>query len=350
MNRQALSRMDGERRAQRSLVQLLCAVSIWRTVMTRLLPLCGVSAWWVALLCLLPGFLTAALLRLVMHLSHVDTLTEALRTCLGKVGVWAASAVLTVLLLIEGVSCMTALMTFFTQGIGTRGTQLTLALLTGAILLISLHREGLARAVYFLRWGMIAAALLCAAFLLAEARPDHLFPLHGEGSSVTMQAILTSLSLSWPIALLLTVEPCGGGRLRSGVLPAFGAVGAVFLMTLALPHEVLSRSSALAGSLLLPVRYVPNAVRIVAQSLMMLAFFLTIGASAQLAAVSVCIPLRNRPGWLPYALVGALILTQAVDVSQLWQGLEVIGPWLLAPLLMLDILCLPIALVRRRSR
>ena len=63
MNRQTASRRDGERRAQVTLIRILCAVSIWRTAMTRLLPLCGGAAWWVTLVCLMPGFLVAALLR-----------------------------------------------------------------------------------------------------------------------------------------------------------------------------------------------------------------------------------------------------------------------------------------------
>lgn len=350
MNQQARSRLDGEHRAQRSLVLLLCAVSIWRTVVTRLLPLCGASAWWVALVCLLPGLLTAALLRLVMHLTCADTLTEAIRACLGKAGVWAASAVLTVLLLLEGAASMTALMTFFTQGIGTRGTQLTLAVLTGTILLFSLHREGLSRAVYFLGWGMLAAALVWGAFLVGEARVDHLLPLYGDGRSVAVEAIITSLSLAWPLVLLLGVPRCPGGRLRCGTVTALGTVGAVLLMTLAMPHELLRQYTSLADTLMLPVRDVPNAVRILGQSLLMLAFFLGIGASAQLSAASVCIPLRSRPAWLPYVLVGALILTQAADASLLWRALETIGPWLLAPLLLQALLCLPIAFARRNRR
>lgn len=350
MNQQAQSRLAGEHSAQRSLVLLFCAVSIWRTVMTRLVPLCGASAWWVALVCLVPGLLIAALLRLTMRLTRIENLMEALRACLGKPGVWAASAVLTVLLLLDGAASMTALMTFFTQGIGTRGTQLTLAVLTGAILLFSLHREGLARAVYFLGWGMLAAELVWGAFLCGEARVDHLFPLYGDGRSVAMQAIMTSLSLFWPLVLLLGVPSCPGGRLRCGTVTALGTVGAILLTTLVVPHELLRQCTSLAGTLLLPVRDVPNAVRIVGQSLMMLAFFLAIGASAQLAAASVCMPLRSRPAWLPYALVGGLILTQAADTTLLWHSLEAIGLWLLVPLLLLALLCLPIALARRNRR
>lgn len=350
MNDQTRSRLDGELRAQGTLIRLLCGMSIWRTAMTRVLPLCGSAAWWVSLLCLLPGFGVAALLRLVMRFTRTATLAEAVRACLGKAGIVAASAMLTALLLIEGVSGMTALVTLFTQGIGTRGTQLTLAVLTGAILLFSLHREGLARAAQFLRWGMAAAAVLVAAYLACDARLDHLFPLYGDGRSSVWPALQAGLSLSWPVALLLTVEPSGRGRrLTGGVLPAFCAVGGLLLLTLVVPHEVMTQSSGLAESLLLPVRFAPNAVRVIAQSLMMLVFFLSIGASGQLGASSVCLPLRRSPEWLPYVLVAALILTQAADVSVLWAALEIIVPWLLAPLLALAVLCLPAALIRRRK-
>lgn len=350
MNAQSRARMDGERCAQGTLLRLLCAVSIWRIAMTRVLPLCGGAAWWVALLCLLPGFGVAALLRLAMHLTRTVTLAEALRACLGKAGAAAASMVLTALLLIEGVSSMTSLMMIFTQGIGTRGTQLTLAVLTGVILLFSLHREGLARAIHFLRWGMAVAALLVAVYLAGDAQMDHLFPLYGDGRSSVWQGLQAGMSLAWPIALMLTVEPSRSGhRLVGGVLSAFCAVGTVLLLTLSVPHEILLQSGGMARSLLLPVRFAPNAVQVIGQSLMMLVFFLSIGASAQLAASSVYLSLGKKPEWLPYVLVGGLILTQAADASALWALLERISPWLLAPLLALAVLCLPAARIRRKN-
>ena len=99
---QLASRIAGENRARLTMLRLVCAVSIWRTAMTQVLPLCGAAAWWVTLLCLLPGFAVAALLRLAMHLTCASTLTEAVRACLGKVGTWAVSLVLAALLLVEG--------------------------------------------------------------------------------------------------------------------------------------------------------------------------------------------------------------------------------------------------------
>lgn len=349
MNRQTASRVNGERRAQMTLIRLLCAVSVWRTAMTRLLPLAGASAWWVLLLCLLPGLLAAALLRFVMFLTRSTTVMEALRACLGRGGAMLLSAALTVPLLVEGISSITALITLFTEGVGTRGTQLTLAILTGVALLFSLHREGLARGAYFLHWVMAAAGVTVAAFLLADAKPDHLFPLYGDGRASASAAILSGISLAWPVALLLTVEPAAGqGRMYGALVPTFAAAAAVLVTTLAVPHELLVRQEGLAGMLLLPTRYMPNALRVLALCLMMLAFFLAIGASAQLATTQLFAAAKQAPGWLPYALLAGLFLTQAGDASRLWALLGMLEPWLLAPLTLLTAVCLPIALYRRK--
>lgn len=350
MNRQIRARADGERRAQLTLIRLLCAVSVWRTMMTRILPLCGASAWWTGLLCLLPGAVAALLFRAAMTLTRSSTLTEAIRVCLGQIGAMGISLLLGVLLLLDGVSSITALITLFTEGLGTRGTQFTLAILTGVMLLFSLHREGLARAAVFLRWGMIGAAVLVAAFLLGDARIDNLFPFQGDGAASVPGALKAGASLGWPLALLLTVAPCAGkGRLRSGVLPVFCAVAAIFLLTLSIPHEQLVRSSGLASLLLLPTRFSPNALRVLAMSLLMLAFFLSIGASAQMATTHLGMPWKSVPAWVPYGLLAGMFITQAANISRLWQGLGRIEPWLIVPLAALALLCLSIARIRRKK-
>lgn len=350
MNRQIRSRLDGERIARMTLIRLLCAISVWRTAVTRILPLCGAATWWTALLCLLPGAVTALLLRIVMHLTRTDTLAEAIRACLGQNGAWLSAVALAVPLLTEGIAGTTALITLFTEGIGTRGTQLTLAILTGVLLLASLHREGLPRASFLLRWGMCAGGLLAAAYLLTDAKPDALFPLYGNGLSSSIAALKQGMSLAWPVTLLLTVEPCTGqGRLRSGIVPVFCAVSALLLLTLSIPHERLILSGGLAESLLLTVRYMPNALRVIIQNLLMLTMFLSIAAAARLAASAVCMPMRKTPEWLPYTIIAVLTLTQAADVSRLWRRLGLIEPWLLAPLLFLAGICLMIALFRRNK-
>ena len=43
-------RRQAEQCARLTLIRLLCAVSVWRTVITRILPLCGAAAWWYHLL------------------------------------------------------------------------------------------------------------------------------------------------------------------------------------------------------------------------------------------------------------------------------------------------------------
>ncbi len=349
MNRQTISRLDGERRAQGTLLRLLCAVSIWRTVMTRVLPLCGASAWWTALLCLLPGFAVAALLRFTMYLTHSATLAEAMRASIGRAGAFLLSGALAVLLAVDAVSSITALITLFTQGVGTRGTPLTLAALTGVVLLFSLHREGLARGAHFLRFVMAAAAILLAVILLGDAQPDHLFPLYGDGLDAVLAAAEAGFSLAWPVVLLLTAEPAQGkGRLRGAILPAFVSVGAVLLLTLTIPHELLIRQDGLAALLLLPTRYAPNALRVLTLSLLMLTFFLAIGASAQLATDQLFVAAKRVPVWLPYVVLAALFLSQATDASALWTLLGCIEPWLIAPLALLALISWPLALKWRK--
>ncbi|MBE5810343.1 MAG: hypothetical protein E7318_05335 [Clostridiales bacterium] len=346
---QHASRMAGENCARLMLLRLLCAVSIWRTAVTRVLPLCGVSAWWVTLVCLLPGFAAAALLRYVMHLTQTSTLTEAVRACLGKVGAWAISAVLAAILLVEGLSGLTALITLFTQGVGTRGTPFTMALLTGGALLLSLHRDGLPRAAHFLRGGMAAAAVLIAACLVPSARLDNLFPLHGWGNASVLTALKAGISLAWPVALLLTVPHARPGRLRSAVLPVFASVAGLLLLTLTIPQELVSRQTSLAALLLLPTKYAANALRVLYLCLLILTTFLSIGASVQLATVHLCAPLKYRPTWLPHALLIGLILTQTGDAAHLWRLLMAVQPWLLAPLMEIAFICVPTAFIRRKK-
>lgn len=324
------ARTEGERRVQRAMLGLLCGVSIGRGALTRVMPACGASAWWVTALCVLPGFLLAGALALIMRLTHAPTLTEAFRRAWGRPGAWIASIGLAALLLVDGVASMTVLTTLFTQGIGTRGTQFTLAVLTGVLLLCSLHREGLARGVYLLRWGMAAAACILAACLLTRARADCLFPLGGNGQAALQAALKGNVSLGWPAVLFLGQEGTSRrGRFRAACVPALAAVGGILLVNLTIPHEVITADAHLAALLLLPLRYAPNTLRVVGYSLMMLALFLSIAASAHLAGRCLCMPTGRACRWLPYALVGALVAFQAVDAARVWGWVGQISPWLL---------------------
>ena len=85
-----------------------------------------------------------------------------------------------------------------------------------------------------------------------------------------------------------------------------------------------------------------------ARGLLMLVFFLAIGASAQLASSALCMPLRQRPDWLPYALVMLLLITQAGDIAATWRMLGQAEPWLALPVAGLGAGCLIISLFRRK--
>lgn len=349
MIQQRHAREMGEHRAALSMRQLLCAVFIWRAAVTRILPLCGNASWWVCLVCLLPGILTAVGFRIVMALTGASTVTEAVRTVLGRVGAALFSWVLAALLLVEAASTLTALLTVFTQGVGTKGTQFTLALLTGVVLLFCLHREGLPRGIYLLRWVMIALLLLLAGYALGDAQVDNIFPLSGDDTLSLAAAWKARMSLAWPVILILTV-PCEQKRGFPciGVVPIAIAVGMLLLTVLTIPQEMLQAQTGLADLLLLPIRYMPNALRVTGLCLLMLSFFLSVGASVQLATTYMLAPSGGSVGWLPHAVLVVLVSSQALDIPQLWALLGTVEPWLILPLAGILVISLPFAAIRRK--
>lgn len=342
------ARQAGELRARTTFVQLIAIVSILRTVLTRILPLAGCGAWWLTLVCLLPGLAVFLMLSLAMRLTGASALTDLMRHCLGGAGGWLVSLVLAALLLLDGAASMTALITLFTEGVGTRGTQLTLAILTGAVLLACLHREGLPRATYLLRYVMLAAAGATAAFAIPSLRMDSLFPMLGEGQPALAASFRAGWSIAWPMTLLLTLPQEEKRPRIASACPVVLTVLAVMLfICLTAPHELLIRHSLLAECLLLPTRYASSAVRTLSQCLLMLAFFLAIGGAAQLSTDFLCAPLGQAAVWLPYAVLALLTATQALDTARLWELLELAEPWLLLPLAGLAAISLPIAIIRR---
>ena len=342
------SRTKEERRVRTGMVRLLCAASMVRVALTRILPLCGAAAWWTALLCLLPGLLLTALLRLVMRLTRTATLPDAMRAALGRPGSVLLAVTLGGMLLVEGSAGMTALITLFTEGVGTEGTQLTLALLTAGMLLPCLHREGLARGIHLLRWPMLAVLIVLLGFALPQMRLDHLFPFQGDGLPSVRAALAAGAGMAWALALLLTVEPSGKSRAASFALPCAWSVGLLLAVALGIPHEVLAGARNLAECLLLPTRYAPSALRMLGQCLTMLALFLAVGASVQMGAAQLCAPWGNPPRWLPYVLAALLALTQAGNVSALWRLLCRAEPYLPVPLAALAVAGVLGALIRRK--
>lgn len=342
------ARQAGEQRTRLSMVQLLCVTSILRTLLTKIIPLAGSAGWWTALLCFLPGLLTVLLLRLVMRLTGVSTLQECVRACLGRrLGSVLPAVLLSGLLLLDGAASLTALVTMFTQGIGTRGTQLTMALLTCGVLLCCLHREGLPRAVHLLRPVMLASAAIILVCAGPNLHPDGFFPLHGDGAASIRTALQQGMSLAWPLVLLLTMPSETSNRAAASVPPLSFCAGTLLFLVLVCPHEQLIHQQTLAGSLLIPAVYTSSAVRTLAQCLAMLTLFLGTGSAVQLASEQLCAPAGDGPSWLPYVLLALLAGTQLLNPASLWQGLSILTPWLLAPLTMLGVLCLILLPFRR---
>ena len=331
-------RLMGDRRARMHQVQLWCAVSLLRTAITVVLPLCGSAGWWVAPVCLLPGLVMYGLACLALRRTGAATLTEAARCLLGRAGAILLSMLLALLFLMDGAASMTALVTGFTEGIGTEGTQITMALLTLMALLFCLHRDGLAWGIHLMRWPMLALAAGAGAVMLTMTRADGFHPALGPGIGALTEAIRAGIAMGWPLTLLATLEPARPGRLRP-LLPPVGILcAAAVLMCLVNPCEVLTRPAALAERLLLPAVHLPPALRTLTHSLGMLALFLAVATAAQAAAGHVLSPWGREAAWLPGVLAAALAATQCLPISGLWQTLSAMLAWLPAALALLLIL------------
>lgn len=345
-------REAGERRALRTQVRLLACVSILRTVVTRILPLCGSAGWWLAAVCMVPALCVYALCRWAMYRTHTNVLTDCVRTLLGSWGAGVLSILLAVMLLWDGASSMTVLITMFTEGIGSEGTQTTMAALTAAALLLCLNREGLSRGAYFLRWPILGVLAIAGINLLSLGSWDHLFPWMGSGEASIGAALRAGMSLGWPLILLLMMEPVipGQSRLLDGLLPAGLCAMVCLSIVWAVPCELLISHPALADSLLLPVVFLSPLVKIMVYSLWMLVLFLQIGSAARISADYILAPSGRKLRWLAGVLVIALAATQITNIGGLWRILGLVEPWLIAPLVLLGGILACMALFAKRGR
>lgn len=339
-SRQAL-RMKQERQSRRSLVQLLCSVSLLRTGLTLLLPLAGGAAWWTLLLCVIPAMAVFLLAALAMRLTGTQTLTELARRRLGRGGVWLLCAVLGALLLLDAVGSLNALILLFTQGIGARGTQWTLALLTGGALLPCLHKEGLSRSVLLLRWLLLAGVVIALIAMGGRLRPDGLFPMQGSGWSGVKAALCAGAGMGWPLLMLLSI-PAEKGRCRvADAGPALlGAMGVLLFACLIVPQERLAMINGAAACLLLPASGAVPAMRLLICCLMMLGLFLAVAAAVNLGAESLCVPLGGIRPWVMRSLLALVVGAQILPAEFIRNALNDLSPWLLLPPGVLLILCL----------
>lgn len=339
-------RLQGSRLARVCQVQLWCAVSMTRTVVTDVLPLCGSAGWWVAPLCLVPGLLIYGAVAAVLHCKKQPTLLEGIRAGTGKAGIWIVSAILGVLLLLDGTATITALVTIFTEGIGTEGTQITMALLTLAALMGCMHQDGLAWGIWLMRWVLLGVSMAIAIMLLTMMRPDGLHPVMGQGNASVATAFKTGVSLGWPLILLLTVEDDGRGRCLHPMPPAAVVVCVGVLLCLIYPCEVLVRAGGLAERMLLGAVHLPPALRTLVHALEMLVLLLGLASAVQLSAGQWLAPSGRELRWLPYAMAALLAATQGLDIRVLWKGVNFLLRWL-PVLLGMGLLTTMIALWRR---
>lgn len=318
-------RRAGQRQTQNALIGLLSAVSMTRVGLTQLLPLCGSAAWWLSAACMLPGLCVYGALRLLLRRTHTRTLTDCARKLLGNFGIIMVMLTLTLPLLLDGIVSLTALITFFTEGIGARG-------------------------VYLLRHVLLVAAAIIAINALLDAHPDGIVPLLGEGVPPLLSGIRSAWGMSWVLLLLLEFPAEEGTRRTPAMFVALLPCPVILLLlSLAIPPELIVPGRSLASRLALPTLFLQPAVRTLAQCLLMMTLFLSIAGSAQLAARFLTSSCQKPKKWVPYALIGLLTLTQLFDISRLWRVLTALTAWSLVPGVLL-LLVLTIARICRREK
>lgn len=337
-------RQKGDRLARVCQIRLLCVVSILRTAITRVIPLGGSASWWIVPLCLLPWIGLYVLLAGVMRRNGAPTLMEAVRAALGRAGVWTASFLLGLLLFLDSAASMTALVTLFTEGIGTEGTQITMAALTLLAILFCLHRDGLPWGIYLLRRGLLLMLAVIGGVMLTMARADALHPVLGQGGRSVMAALKAGAAMGWPLLLLLSVENPQSSRL-SFLPPAGIAAGAVLLVCLTYPCEVLEQSGGLAQRLLLGTVHLPPALRTLAHGLGMLGMLLAVATAAQLSSGMWLTPSGREVKWLSYGIAAVLAGSQCLQIAVLWRSVNARIGYLAVLLPVLTILMI----LRRKS-
>ena len=335
-------------RALRTRWRLLAVVSFLRGALTQVLPLAGSGGWWLCALSLLGAYVPYLLCARLLKKTNAATLQEALRAAWGGAGVWLVYLLAAFALLADGLCTLTALTTLFTQGIGARGTQFTLGVLTCAAVLFCLNRDGQAYGMQLLRWPL--GAFLLVAALCAPMRADGLFPLGGQGKSAALQALAAGAGLGWPLVLLLMEEPVHQAKRWRDPLPAWGLGLAVLLMvTLTVPHEVLVQHASLAQSLLVPAMYLPSAAELAALCLWMAGLFLALAVAVRCAADALTAPAGRNVSWLAAVLTAAASASQWIPAHRLWQVLQTAQVWLCMPL-HVGLWALSIGLMKRRKK
>ena len=313
-------RLRGGLLAWRSQWRLVAGVVLLRTMVTRVLPQAGAAGWWMALVCLAPGLVLYALGCLMLRLMKRESLADSR----------VLPLLVAIALAVEAVASITALITLFTEGVGTRGTQWTLAISATGLLLFALNREGLARGVYFLRLPLAALLAVALVSLAGMGRVDHLFPLLGDGVSSLVAALKAGVGMGWVFVLPLMEETPARQRVTEPLPVVAVCVAAVVCLNLALPHELITRNQSLGDSLVMTVAHQAAFPRLMTICLWMAALFLALGSMVSLAGKYALAPWKRQLVWLPGALAVLAAATQLIDIQRLWRWLGMAQMWLLA--------------------
>lgn len=345
-------REEGERRARLSALRLFAVSSMTRTLVTRILPLSGSSGWWVTAACLLPAVAVYLLGWLCLRLTRTGTLREAIRACLGPAAAGALSILTALTLLADGASGFTALICLFTEGVGSRASVMTLAVVTVAALLACLKEDGLDRGIRLMRTPLLLLCLVLLADLAGMARTDGLFPVLGPGKSAVWQAISAGWSLGWPLLLVLDIPPVTppARRVRDMLPPLAFVLVCALAVCLALPCELVTTGRELAAALLLPPAFLRPLNRTVALCLWMLSLFLSVAVAAKRAAENLLAPWGRELFFLPGMLAAAMVGTLLAGPDRVWQASGAVSPWLLAPFALAVAIALPAAVIKRLRR
>lgn len=312
----------GECKAKRCQWQLLAFMNIFLTAVTRVLPLAGSAGWWITAACVLTAWGLYALGYWGLCRRKISSLPPGCAVCLLA---FAAS-------LTDGVRYLTALVTLFTEGVGTSGTQFTLALTTVALLMLALKKEALARGIFFLRYGLAALLMAVLAWFVTQGRVNHLFPLMGNGLPDVLAAFRAGLGMGWPFLLGLMDEPAEEHPMLAPLPPALLGCSSVLCICLAIPHEVLMQHTSLGEALVQTVAYLPSPVRLLAICLWMSGSFLALGSVCCLGSDLLLSPWSRRCAWLPFGLAGITVVTQGLSIRGLWMVLGWAAPFSLAAL------------------
>lgn len=336
-----VARLQAERHTRRSMLRLLACTSMLRSVFTVILPVCGTASWWAVPCLLLPGYIVALLLNLMMNRCHTKTLQQMFSHLMGRNAARCLSVFLSLAVIIDALLSLRTLTSLFTEVIGTDGTHFTLAVITCGMVTLCLHHDGLPRGIHLLRWPILLILTILCIDWLKQTSTDHFSPLLGDGIPAVQDALHAGLSMSWSIPLLLTEPPVNEKSSHAAELlwPIGFVSGFTILIIAAFPHTILTAATGTSQALMTPWLLLHGSNRTLGICLLMLTLFLLLAAEVRSTANLIEAGLEKPTYWLPYGLTGFLSLGNAVRAHSFWQALQSIQRFLLIPFVIVVILC-----------